>query len=135
VFDVSKPSAVTTAVRALYLSLAVGFTASAIYLATGGGVSLPLPLAIFFVPSLLFRYGVPALLVHGISTRKNWARIIYFVSFLLGMLIGVPTLYVEAARLPVLVAVDGVLIVIQIYSLSLLFTRSSNQWFRGSRAA
>jgi hypothetical protein len=133
--QVSKPQAVTNAVRAIYLALAFGLAAATIWLAMGAGMALPLPLTVFLVPSLFCQFGIPALLVHGISTRKNWARIIYAVFLVLGMLQGALTWFLDANRFPVIVTVEVVLSLVQAYALYLLFTRPSNQWFRSVRAA
>ena len=131
----SKPTSIVSAVRAIYLASVVGFTAAATWLAMGAGRELPLPVAAFFLPSLLYQFGIPALLAYGISTRKGWARIIYVVLTVPGVLLGVLNWILEFQKIPVLVSIDVILTVVQIYALYLLFTRSSNRWFKQARAA
>ena len=131
----SKPSAVIVAVRVLYFAIAVGFSAAATFIASGAGIAFPLPLGIFLLPRLFIQYGLPALLVHAISTRKDWARVILAIWVAGCLPFKTLGLLADANEHPVFVSLDAILSLGELYAFYLLFTRASNQWFKPVRAA
>jgi hypothetical protein len=135
VTEESRPPAVTTAVRVLYAALTIEFAAAATWIANGAGMSLPLPLTVFFLPTLFQQFGLPALLVHGISTRKNWARVILAIWVAVSLPFTFPFWLAQAQQHPALVSGDVVINLAEMYAFYLLFTRASNQWFKSVRAA
>lgn len=77
-------------------------------------------------------FGMGGLLVYFIWRRHNWARITGAVITVLGFLIALPTLAEELRTHPSSGVVTIVLVAMQIYAIYLLFTSSSNAWFKSS---
>jgi len=129
--NATRPSSVGLAIKLLWASLAVGVIKILIdfqYLSAMANAAL-----VGFV--LVFTLALTGFLILMISTRRNWARIVFLIIFLLGLLPTLPVILTEFSRSPV----AGILVVLQIglqvYALFLLFTKPGAAWFRKADAA
>jgi hypothetical protein len=126
---VSKPKAVAIAVLILWLALAIGLISLVVRLSqTAQPVSSGLLYSI-----LAIAFAVMAFFVYKISQGRNWARITYLVLMLLGMFRTVPSLVSAIDRAPGAGALSAIVVVAQLVAIALLFTGSSNAWFRRRR--
>lgn len=124
--NVERPIQVNRAVQLLFASLTIGLI-RAIFGLTQRVYGTPLILAILIVCAV---FALGFILVWRISARGNWARII----LLLLVLFGLPFVIIASmAELKQSIA-SGVLSIIiallQLLGACLLFTKSSNLWFR-----
>ena len=123
-----KPEAIRRAVALLWFSLGTAFVAicSWIYFS-----EFPIHIGTILTTSRTWLgFIVSALLVHGISTRKNWARIIFTISLAVDVLMTALNVILETSRFQFLVFLDVALVLVQLYATYLLFTRASNYWFK-----
>ncbi|HEY1268773.1 MAG TPA: hypothetical protein VGH16_16070 [Candidatus Binatia bacterium] len=109
----------------LWLSLALGLLKAPTHLSDTRQGSTT-----FVVSLLVFTFAFLAFMIFKISTRKNWARIAFLVLFAIGTLPTVAIFFDEFARTPIVGVLTLAQIVVQLYSLFLLFTPSANAWFR-----
>ncbi len=113
------------------LSLAIGALKVPMdwnYLTTIGPIS-----SVLFI--MVSTVGIIALLIWKISQRRKWARITLLILFVLGMLPFTSTVRSEFARSTTLGALSIVQALLQGASLVLLFTRTTNEWFRTAPAS
>jgi hypothetical protein len=126
---VERPAHVSWAVMALTSSIVLGFLASVLRLA--GRVSgTTMMLALLIVVAFFMIYGY---LILKISVGRNWARIILLVLVLFGIPFAVPAYIVEVKKNFFSGALSILVAFLQLLGTGLLFTRSSNPWFRKRR--
>ena len=84
---------------------------------------------------------INAVFVYYIFKRRNWARLLYLVFFLIGILLSIPSIIMLVRNPSILGMVElvgglfGLIgFIAQIVALSLLFTGSGSAWFRGVEA-
>jgi len=137
----SKPRSVVIAVNLLWMYMAISLVrmltdfsyileetkrASDIH----GGLPPAARLMILIV-GLGASAGLLVFFIIKISAGRNWARIVFLVTFIIGVPIGISQVSAEFARSPFV----GTLSVAQFglfgYALFLLFTEPGRRWFRG----
>ena len=121
-----KPQKVGIAVILLYIFLGIRLVENIIY-----------PIQLFeglpsgITSSLVFvGFGVHWLFIYMIGKGRNWARIVYFVLFLISWLVflpQIPTLFMD----PIPGLFTTVRAVVQIIAFVLLFQKQSSDWFSG----
>jgi hypothetical protein len=123
---VVRPQRVTTAVQVLAASLALGLLTAVFNVvrnASGKTMLVALGIVIVF-------FGLGFLLVWRIAAGKNWARIFLLVLVIVGTPLAIPG-YRASLRLNVVAGSVSILInILQLIGAYLLFTGSSNSWFR-----
>ena len=123
---VVRPPRVTTAVQVLIASLVLGVLTAAfnvVRVASGKTMLVALVIVLAF-------FGLGFLLVWRIAAGKNWARIFLLVLVIIGTPLAIPG-YRASLRLNVLAGSVSILInILQLIGAYLLFTGSSNSWFR-----
>jgi len=123
---VVRPPRVTTAVQVLIASLVLGVLTAAfnvVRVASGKTMLVALVIVLAF-------FGLGFLLVWRIAAGKNWARIFLLVLVILGTPLAIPG-YRASLRLNVVAGSVSILInILQLIGAYLLFTGSSNSWFR-----
>jgi hypothetical protein len=127
--NLERPRAVARAVQFLASALAIGLLNSIVTLVqrTSGIPMLIVLIIVIAFFSLLF------VLVIKISAGRNWARIIWLVLVLCNSPFAILA-YPEAVRKSVVSGTLSIIIVIlQLIGTALLFTKSSNPWFRTRR--
>jgi len=75
-------------------------------------------------------FGLYLLLVRKISERRNWARIVYLVLVLIGLPFVILSDIAELKGSLLSGSVNVILLILQLAGTALLFTSSSNRWFR-----
>jgi hypothetical protein len=121
-----RPARVNFALNLLWITIALGV----FRLWRGWGeLTSAAPTAIV-AGTAVFVIGVLALLLVFIGMRKNWARIVYLLLFLIGVPSGAKGI-VHALDTDALVgAISIIQIALQLIALVLLFHPESNAWFR-----
>jgi len=123
---VVRPERVTTAVQVLTASLVLGVLTAAfnvVRVASGKTMLVALVIVLAF-------FGLGFLLVWRIAAGKNWARIFLLVLVILGTPLAIPG-YRASLRLNVVAGSVSILInILQVIGAYLLFTGTSNSWFR-----
>lgn len=137
----TRPSATSNAVKLLYLSLILSIVFGIIFIATGHEIkNLPEHISVTqFMLIAIVSLAVVSLIkywfIRMIGGGRNWARIIYLIIVILGLLamgshihslINQGTLYIISSIITT---------VIDICAVFLLFTSASNAWFSGKKSA
>lgn len=127
--NLERPKSVTTGVQVLLASLALGTITAVIHVfrnAVGPSMVIALVIVLAF-------FGLGFLLVWRIAVGNNWARIILLILVLFGTPLAVPG-YLAALKLSVVSGSISIIInILQLIGTYLLFTRSSNVWFRNRK--
>src|ERR671918_411507 len=89
----ARPTEVVTAVRLIWITIAIGLITSGIRVAQ---LVSGVPLIIALLLALAF-FGVFLFLVSKISAGRNWARIIFLVLVIIGLPFSIPT-YISELR-------------------------------------
>ena len=122
----SKPSSIRLALGLLWLGFAIGplkLVLNWSYLVSRSGVGFNL----FVIGFVSATY---CLFLWKISEGRNWARIVFLVVFVLGVLPYVFILRSEFSRSPLLATLSILQAGIQGWGLFLLFTSPGKEWFR-----
>ena len=127
----SRPDKVSTAVKLLYLSIAIGVVRSIFEIPTlTQTTSLSLVISVS-----VFTLAIMAFLIYMIGRGRNWARITFLVLFLIGLPFSVLPLLQSLLANPI----SGVLglsqAVLQIIALVFLFQKPSSDWFKLMKAS
>ena len=125
----SRPITVTRAVQLFYASFAIGLIQTIFDLAhklSGFTFFLAIIFALIFIGILCF-------FVSKIAARRNWARIVFLILLIIGLPLSIPRYLAELKATPTHGYVSILLAVLQVIAIVLLFTRSSNQWFRNRK--
>ena len=128
-----KPQAVKTAVKVFWAVFAVGQVKGLLDFAH---YSAMVPAA-FIIYSWVASIAFFVFLIAKISAGRNWARILWLVSFALGMPLNLALgmLSAEFTRAPVIGALSLLAVGMQVYALFLLFTQPGSVWFRKAKFA
>ncbi len=122
----SKPGKVATAIILLYISWGIGV----LWTITEELINAPIasPVSALFI--IVFPFGIMLFIIHMIGKGRNWARITFFILFIISTLFTVPQMLRSLAAF----SIRGILVlaqtVIEIIALSLLFQKPSSYWFR-----
>lgn len=125
----ARPKIVTTAIRILALSIAIGLLMSLVRVAQQIS-GAPLILAILIVVAF---FGVLMFLVSRIWAGQNWARIVFLILVLIGIPFAIPNYIAELRKNVLSGSVSMLIVVLQLLGTYLLFTKNSNTWFRARR--
>ena len=129
--DASRPRSVTVAVAILCVVLAYGLISGIVSTATR---TVPPGFDPRMVREIAYAGGVVgiainAFFVYKIFKRRNWARIIYLVFYVLGVILSVRSL-LTLHHSSVLVVLMVIGFMAQAVALVLLFTGDGRAWFR-----
>jgi len=124
--QLEKPKSVGTAVTLLWASLGVGLVKMLLDL-THMSAMAPAAFTIFV---LAFTFAILIFLIFMISAGRNWARITFLIMSVIGTVLTLPVVLDEFGRAPLVGVLSVLQILLQVYALFLLFTRSGNAWFR-----
>ena len=113
-----KPRNIRTAVLLLWLAVLASF-AREVSRSTDWVVVLALSL--FFV-LLVF-------VVHSISLGRNWARVVYLLIVLAGMLVSVPDMVTTAPHSPIAASFSFAVLAAQLIAIYMVFTAPGSSWF------
>ena len=132
----SRPRNVTIAVVILCVVLLCGLVSGSLHAAYA---TLPPTVSRSFANAILvlgvvFGVGINAFFVYNIFKGRNWARIVYLVFFLLGILFAVPSFIVLLGQSPAWVVFSLIGYGAQVVALVLLFTGPGNAWFKPQAA-
>lgn len=109
----------------LWLSLAIGVTASLVYYSSTG-----VRVAFGDAAGHLLGYALVAVLVLGIAAGNAWARILFVIFLAWKLALAAFNLLLESGQLPWFYALDVLILILQAGASVLLFRPSSNAWFR-----
>ena len=124
----SRPRNVTIAVAILCVVFIYGFVSGGVQ-AAHATLLPPVSRSVAYA-SIALGICINAFFVYKIFMRRNWARIVYLIFFLLGILFAVPGFLVLFRQSSVWGMFGLVGYVAQIVALVLLFTGSGDRWFR-----
>lgn len=127
----ARPPSVSKAVRLLWAAFAIGPARAALEFARLSDMASP---PFVFVVQL-FTFAVMALLVLQIGRRRNWARIVWTVLFVLGLPFSVKPLIESLQMTPVSGILGVVQVALQAVATVLLFTFEARAWFAARRRA
>ncbi|MDD5129803.1 MAG: hypothetical protein PHS66_01960 [Candidatus Omnitrophica bacterium] len=126
-----KPKSVIMGVRFLYAAIIVSFLRGIIVGRQIGEVEnipfVSVILVLIFVSCLTW------FLVYKISLGKNWARILYTILFIIGNGLTIFPLIASVVKHPVSGLLGIGQAVLELIGMMMLFSVSSNQWFKLSR--
>jgi hypothetical protein len=125
----SRPKVITTAIRILTLSIAIGLLMSLVRVAQQLS-GAPLILAILIVSAF---FGVFLFLVSRIWAGRNWARIVFLILVLIGLPFAIPNYIAELRKNVLSGSVSMLIVILQLLGTYLLFTKNSNTWFRARK--
>jgi uncharacterized membrane protein len=72
-------------------------------------------------------------IIRMIARGRNWARIVFLIVFVVGVLLGLFAGPENATENPVVVVVNLSMLVMQVVALIFLFQKRSSDWFNGDR--
>lgn len=124
--NVARPMEVTRAVQLLLCSLVIGLATSVIrvtQLVSGTSLVITLLVVIAF-------FGLYLLFIMKISAGRNWARIVFLLLVLFGLPFAAPTYLAELRKSVPSGSLSILVAILQLVGTGLLFSRSSNLWFR-----
>ena len=127
---VKKPQPVTTAVKLLWTSFALGLIKLPMDLSSLNSAA-PTPY-VYFV--MFFTFIVIGYLIYRISAGENWARITFLAMLIIGLLPSLPQISGEFSRAPLSATLLLTQIGLQAYALILLFTQPGSGWFNKAKA-
>ena len=122
---IDRPTSIRIATAFLWIAIAIQFILSSV-----------VGTAFLSLISLLVSLGIAGLsayIVYKIFMGKNWARITYAIVFVLIPILnnGSVTKFIELVKaVPILGVGKIIIILLEIVAIVLLFTFSSNNWFR-----
>ena len=124
-----KPVAVRRAIGLLWASLAIGALKTPLdwaYLTSRASVA-------FNAFVIIFTFAITAFFIWKIGQGRNWARIIFLVLFLLGVVPFVFIVRSEFARSPASGLLSSVQSGLQAVAFFLIFTSPGKEWFQPRR--
>ncbi|CAE6822143.1 hypothetical protein R70006_06252 [Paraburkholderia domus] len=122
-----KPKSVPMAVNLFWTSLVVGIFKTLLDFPHFRATAPATYTTVVLVGSL----ALLTVLFLKVSAGRNWARITVLVFFALGALPGLPLLFEEFSRSPVVGVLSMAQCCLQAYGLFLLFTKPGSNWFHG----
>ncbi|MDF1795714.1 MAG: hypothetical protein P1U63_04160 [Coxiellaceae bacterium] len=129
----TRPSGVTTAIQLLYITLIISFVCGIINVIQihGNPAGAPAGLGIGpMVAILIISLAIFWFLFFHISRGRNWARIIYLILFVLGILSTGWHLKMYLQQGMLISLATLVNYVLGVVAIVLLFTSESNTWFK-----
>lgn len=121
-----RPSSVTKAATLLYVTLGIGVLRAAMEFPRLSAMSG----AAFVIFTQLVVFGLTWLLIFLISRRRNWARIVYVVLFLLGTPLSVKPLIASLVATPVSGLLGLGQAAAQVVAIVMLFRGEARAWFK-----
>lgn len=129
-----RPQCVSTAVLLIWVSMGIGLVRLLVIYSVLNR-ALP-PVANLLVATvLIFVFAIIFFLNVLLSAGKNWARILFLILFILGLIPTVPMLLAEVVNKPLTGLVSLVQLALQGYATYSLFIHQSSEWFRSSTDA
>lgn len=121
-----RPLAVSRAVQLISASFILGAVRTVYDLAhKSSGVRFALSL--FF---MVIFFGICFFFVAMVASRKNWARFVFLILLIIGLPFAIP-IYLAELRVNLLYGLVSIAVaILQIVGIVLLFTKTSNQWFK-----
>ena len=121
-----RPEKVGTAVKLLYITLAIGVLRSIMEASMHAQIASPafVMFITFFVLCIMW------LLIYMIGKGRNWARITFLVLFIIGIPFSVLPLSQSLAANPISGLLGIAQTVIQVVALVFLFQKPSADWFK-----
>ncbi len=126
----ARPGKVGTAIKMLYIAIAIGALQIIINSPTYAHMQSPataLSVAIGGIVLDLF-------FIYMVSKGHNWARIILLIFFIIGVLTFIPQLLHNLTFYPIPTVLGIAEIIIEAIALFFLFQKPSSVWFRGTTA-
>ena len=120
----SMPSAVARATNLLWASVAIGYAKAAL---RNGDFDMEGPLTNW---ASLCAFSLSALLIVMISAGRNWARLIFLVLFVAGVVRTFPGCVARFNEVPIKAALSVLLVFLQGYALYLIFDSAGSVWFQ-----
>lgn len=133
--NLAKPETVKTAIKLLYIGLALGIIeaflkfpmtreiASTQEAQALGGLGFALTIQFITFVSL-------ALIIWLISKRKNWARWIFSILAILGIPMMIDSILSDLNNAPIYAIISIIQTLIQLAAIILLFLKPSREWFK-----
>ena len=128
-----KPYEVIFAVRLLYYSIAFDIVNTilnwdALLSLMPSDISFDKNL--FWLFTKVFLVAIIMWLICKISLRHNWARIFFFLGFILSIPISIPTMIAMFHHSMIFIFISVAITIFQFTGLSLLFSDAGNSWFK-----
>ncbi|MEZ0232686.1 MAG: hypothetical protein ACAH12_07580 [Methylophilaceae bacterium] len=124
-----KPIEIKRAVNFLWIAIAVGFLKPLInwqyFQQTIAQASLG-----FILTVIVLTLAIQIFLIYKISIGRNWARILFLILTLIGMVIFVPTVLAEVDLSLLSAVISVVQAGLQITALWIMFTSPGKLWFK-----
>ena len=122
------PNSVSTAIKLMWASIAIGIPNSLYGLNVGA-----LKFSALFLVTMVVTIAIMSGLLIMISKGKNWARIIMFAMYILGLFIAIPIMF-NYFNTYIIIGIMNVLqTVLQLIGFYLLYKKESNLWFRSMK--
>jgi len=134
--NLSKPFSVSFGLQLLWVTFILGIANTAVNWRPLVGL-LPVnkncsnDLFLFFIS--LFVFSLSLWLIIKISNGYNWARNVLFLWFILSIIVAIPTIIEMYYYSRLFVFLSSLTLLTQFVSLSLLFSDSSNAWFKAEK--
>lgn len=130
--SLEKPKAIRNALLILYATIPLAIIGTTINLPKmmQGNPNLSMTNVIVVLGII---YGVIAALIYAIQARKNWARIVYSIMYILGLPFSVITVFTTILDSPLSGVFTLVQILIQAVALALLYKKESTAWFKSGQ--
>jgi hypothetical protein len=122
----NKPTSVSNAILAIWVTLGISVISTVVSRVTGQITS-----AVFFGTLLL--YGLYAVLPYKISVGRNWARYFYVVNAVLTVAVMLAGEYEGASKLDIIVS--WFLLPVEAWIVFSLFRGTSTAWFEGQKSS
>lgn len=131
-----KPYEVIFAVRLLWYSIGLEIVNTILnwpLLLTLLPSNLPFDRDLFCLFTKVFVMALITWLICKISLGYNWARILFFLGFILAIPIMLPTMLSMLAYSKIFIFISAAIIIFQFTALSLLFSDAGNSWYKEQR--
>lgn len=135
-----KPNNVTLAIRLLWGVLIIGVVNSALswnYSISQVPADFPMNKDLFAFLMISITLGITAWLIYKISSGRNWARLVFLIMFIIGiitMAFSVSQLIETFNYSKVISFLTLVTSLLQVIGLILLFSKEGNTWFTTQKA-
>lgn len=126
----NKPACVSKAVNLFWLSLAIGLIRLIVSYSSMAVIAKNHVASIAVSLVLIFSFGFTIYLISQVSSGRNWARIVYLILFVIGLLFSFMGIWFSFIKSFSSGLISFVQLFLQAYSVHLLFTQDSSAWFR-----
>ncbi|MBI9056009.1 MAG: hypothetical protein JEY96_19465 [Bacteroidales bacterium] len=120
------PKQIRMAAYLLFGTILIGIINSVLYNYFTNGEAYATSYSIFI---LIFSLSIMTFFSYMILLGRNWARITILVLFLLGAVLGIPTLIYYFNLSPIIGLISLIQTGLQIYALILLYNKESKNWY------